>query len=63
MNEDLYPCSSERAARPFAPKRKTNIMSKILQASPVDGLAALFMAAVPMISLAVVAFASGFGLV
>jgi hypothetical protein len=38
-------------------------MSKSLQASPVDGLAALFMAAVPMISLAVVAFASGFGLV
>jgi hypothetical protein len=36
-------------------------MSKTLQASPIDGLAALFMAAVPMISLAVVA--SGFGLV
>lgn len=38
-------------------------MHKPLQASPIDGLAALFMAAVPMISLAVVAFASGFGLV
>ncbi len=38
-------------------------MSKAFQSAPVDGLAALFMAAVPMISLAVVAFASGFGLV
>jgi hypothetical protein len=63
VNEDLYPRSSERASRPFAPKRKTNIMSKALQSSPVDGLAALFMAAVPMISLAVVAFATAFGMV
>ena len=38
-------------------------MPKTLQSSSFDGLAALFMAAVPMISLAVVAFATGLGIV
>lgn len=42
---------------------KDSIMSKVLQSSSFDGLAALFVAAVPMISLAVVAFATSFGLV